>query len=71
MNYFSNFCWQFNAQDSQYVEGDGLLGTSIESEIGLEFIAPLFSFRWNFSPSNPDSLFVLDNIFELSWEIEY
>ncbi len=41
------------------------------AEVGIEWQTPLFRLNWSFAPQHPETLFVTDTKFELSWEFSY
>jgi hypothetical protein len=42
-------------------------GLAFEFDIGIELRSPLFNIRWNFVPLHPESLYVEDISFTLTW----
>jgi hypothetical protein len=41
------------------------------AEVGIEWQTPFFLLNWSFAPQTPETLFVTDSRFELSWEYSY
>jgi hypothetical protein len=41
------------------------------AEVGLEWQTPFFRLNWSFAPRHPETLFVTDTSFELSWGFSY
>ena len=54
--------------DSQMLSAGGV---GISSEISLEWDTPFFLLEWDFTPQNPNNLFINDNSLSFTWQFSY